>query len=482
MIVSADQKKKTYPINEFFSFPLGDKILVTTRHGGWNILSDEQYQLLKSGKVDENSELFKNLEGAGIILTENGTRKVIQDLSIENNFLHLPTRYHVIAVNNKCNFNCIYCHPNATPREDEMKTETARKVLDFIFSIPMQRSCHIVIEGGEPLLNWDLIKFIFQEGKKKAAEKNLKLRFSFTTNLSLMTDEIAQEFSDMRVIPCVSFDGPKELHDKQRPFVGGRGSYDTVTYWFKKLRNDYKINIHAIPVITNISLKYGPEAIIDEYLKLGEEVVFFKPFRASGRALASFKELDMKPQDFYDFWRRGIEYCFSLNKKGIKIRELTTSYYITNILSPQRWSMCHRRPCGAGFSILSYSPNGTINGCDATRGQGFLELGHVDEDDYPTIRSRVLPLLALSPDLTPICSTCPFMAYCRHCLSDVYGRENDLYPKIPRSFECHWQKAAFEYLFQKISEDTKDAQILLSWKQDRPGPRPRSQAYEKNNQ
>jgi len=469
--------QKTQLINEFFPFPLGSGILVTTRHGGWNILSNDEYQLLKSGKINEGSELFKKLEEAGIILTPKGMRKAVNDLRIQNNYLYLPTAYHVIAVNNQCNFNCIYCHPDATPRENEMKIETAKKVLDFIFSIPIQKGCQIIIEGGEPLLKWDLVKFIFEEGRKRAKEKNLQFRFSFTTNLSLMTDKIAKEIQEMGITPCVSFDGPKDLHNKHRPFVGGEGSYDKVIYWFKKLKNDYKINVHAIPVITNISLQYGPEAIIDEYLKIGEKIIFFKPFRASGRALSSFQELKMEPEDFYNFWKKGVEYCLALNKKGIEVRELDASYFITNILSPQRRSMCHRRPCGAGFSILSYNYDGTINGCDATRGQGFLDLGHVDKDDYPAIRSRALPLATLSPDLTPICSSCPFMAYCRHCLSDVYGRENGLYPKIPRSFECHWQKAAFEYLFKKISEDSKDAQILLSWRQDHPEFSNRSQSY-----
>jgi len=451
-------------VNEYFHFPLDfNKNLITTRHGGWVVLSGEEYDFLKSRRFNENSELFQKLEGSGILLTERGKRKVIRDLKIENSHLFNPTNYHVIAVTNKCNFNCIYCHPDANPQKDEMTEATAKKILDFIFSIPMLRNCQIVIEGGEPLLKWDLMKFIHKEGKRKAEEKNLEFHFSFTTNASLMTEKIAEEISEMKIYPCLSFDGPKELHDKQRPLIDGRGSYDKVTYWFRELREKYKTRAHAIPVITNISLKYGPKAFIDEYLKLGQESVFFKPFRASGRALKSIDNLEMKPEDFFNFWKEGIEYCISLNKKGIKIRELNTIYFITNILSPHRKSMCHRRPCGAGLSILSYNSDGTINGCDATRGQGFLDLGHVDEDDYPTIRSRALPLLALAPDLIPVCSSCPFVAYCSLCLADNFGRENDLYPKVPRSFGCQWQKLAFSYLFQKFSKNDEDAEILRSW-------------------
>ena len=463
MLINHAQDSKTATLNEYFHFPLSSGNLVTTRHGGWVVLSEEEYKTLKSKKVEYGSELFRKLEEVGVVLTEKSSQKIIQDLRITNSFLYASTAYHVISVTNKCNFNCIYCHPDAKPEKDEMDEKTATKILDFIFSVPMLRGCQVVIEGGEPLMKWDLIMFLYREGKKRAEKRKIEFRFSFTSNLSLMSDKIAKDIIGANIHPCVSLDGPKELHDKQRPFIGGEGSYDKVIYWSEKLKKDYNIKLHAIPVITGLSLKYGPKAIIDEYLKFGQEVVFFKPFRASGSALSAFNEIVLDPKDFYNFWQDGIEYCLSLQKKGIKIKELNAQYLISNMLSPQRRSMCHRYPCGAGLSILSYNCDGTINGCDATRGQGFLDFGHVDTDDYQSIRAKALPLLALTADLTPICSSCPFMSYCGLCLSDNFGRENDLYPKIPRSFGCQWQKPAFAYLFNKLAEDKEDAQILRSW-------------------
>lgn len=461
-----EQKDKVHTLNEYFPFSLDpNHTLLTTRHGGWVILSNDEYRVVKSNRVEQDSELFQKLEEAGVILTKESLRKVIRDLRIENYHLISPPTYYVIVLTNKCNFNCIYCHPDARPENDEMTEITAKKVLDFIFSIPVRR-CQIVFQGGEPLLKWELLKFIYREAKKRAEGKKI-IRFCVTTNLSLMTEKIAREFSEMEINPAVSFDGPRELHNKHRPFIGGKGSYDVVTYWFKRFKKDYKLNkLHPsfLPLITNISLKYGPKAIVDEFLKFGESLMFFKPFRASGRALTHFKELEMTPEDFFNFWEEGIEYCLSLNKKGVKIRERGAMHMITNILTPKRDSMCNRRPCGAGgFPMLSFDCDGTINACDSTRSVDFLKLGDVNTDNYQTIRNKALPLLALAPDLIPICSSCPFMAYCGLCLSDIAGRENDIYPKIPRSFECKWQKMAFKYLFKKFLEDGEDAQILRSW-------------------
>jgi radical SAM protein with 4Fe4S-binding SPASM domain len=455
-------------LNEHFVHTLGKEgVLLTTRHGGWCLLSEEEYGSFKSNQIAQDSPLFQKVEDAGIVLNKKTAKKIVSDLRKENSFLYRPANYHVISVTEKCNFNCIYCHPDAGPGKKEMDENMARKVLDFIFDIPMQ-ICHIVIQGGEPLLKWDLIKFIYKEAGKRAKEKGIKkLNFSITTNLSLMTEKIAEELKGMDIVLSASFDGPEELHNRHRPFVDGRGSYKTVVDWFQRLKNEYKIRISFLPLITRISLEYGPKAIIDEFLKFGDSLVFFKEFRPTGRALTNLKELEMKPEEFFNFWREGIEYCISLNKKGIKMKERSATYLITNILTNNRPSMCVRRPCGAGgFPMLSYSYDGIIHACDSLRSVDFFALGNVEEDDYQAVRKKALPLLALAPDLIPVCSACPFAAYCGLCLGEASGVENDMYPKIPRSFSCRWQKMALEYLFSKLSKNDKDAIILKSWAVD----------------
>ncbi len=466
MPINCTYEKEVFTLNEYFTYRLNEnQVLITTRHGGWCVLSQEEYLLLKNNLVDDKfASLFEKLKEAGVILTKNNINGIVADLRKENSFLLRPATYHVIDVTDKCNFNCIYCHPDATFQKKDMDEKTADKVLDFIFSIPSSRQ-EIIIEGGEPLLNWNLVKYLYNKSKEKVKQNGIKsFRFGVTTNLSLMTDNIAKEMAEMKIHPAVSFDGPKELHNRHRPFANGNGSYDIIIYWFHRLREKYNLRASFLPLITKISLGYGPKAFIDEFLKHDNELVFFKPFRPSGRALKNLEELKMSPEEFFDFLKSGIEYCISLNKKGIKVRERLTSNMVENIISPHRSSMCHRRPCGAGgFPMLSYGIDGSIYACDSLRSIDFFTLGNVATDTYQTIRERALPLIALAPDLIPICSSCPFMAYCGLCLADTAGQDNDIYPKIPRSFSCKWQKMAFEYLFTKLSKEDEDAKILKSW-------------------
>lgn len=453
-----------YTLNEHFCFSLdSDNLLVTTRHGGWIILSEEEYNRLKFKAIVRDSELFRTLEEVGIILTERSIKKIVRALAQRHQFLFRYPGLNIVIITDKCNLNCLYCHPDARPEKEEMDEKTARKVLDFIFTTPL-RGLHFNIEGGEPLLRWEFIKFLYAEAQKRAQAKGIRLHFSFGTNLNLMNEKIARELAERKGMSvCTSLDGPKELHDLQRPRLGGGGSYDQTVYWMKRLNNEFEKKIHALPVVTKLSLRFGPEALVDEYLKMGQEMVFFKPFRPTGRALLNLKELEMEPEDFYNFWQRGAEYCLDLNKKGKKIRERNTVYFLENILSNSPvGSMCHRKPCGAGLSQLAYKTDGTICGCDGARSEKFLDLGHVDSDDFSTIRAKSLPLIGISLDSVPFCSSCPFIAYCNFCFIETWIQENIIFPKIPRSFECKWRKKAFRFLFKKFL-DKDQAQILQSW-------------------
>jgi radical SAM protein with 4Fe4S-binding SPASM domain len=450
-------------LNEYFCYPLdSDNILITTNHGGWVILSKEEEKELKENKFNRDSLLAKKLNEAGILLSPVSIGNVAADLKLRYQFLFGHPSFHVISLTEQCNLKCLYCHPAAGPGKEEMSQETVNYVLDFIFSNP-SLNLNIQVTGGEPLLKWEMVKYIYSRAQKMAEAKGVNLRFPLSTNLTLMTDEIAKELSQMNVDVCTSLDGPKELHDKQRPYINDSGSYDKVVYWINRLREKFGIKASSLPVITGFSLEYGPEPIIDEYIKAGQSMISLKPFRVSGRTWDNLKKLAMTSESFYDFWEKGVEYCLALNKKGVQMKESNAAFLLKNIFFPSgSGSMCHRRPCGAGLTMLSYKWDGTITGCDAARDVDFLDLGNVKTDDYNTIRLKALPLAGVCADTIPICSSCPFKAYCNTCRIDTWSRENDLYPKIPRSFDCRFHKRALGFLFSKFL-NKEDTQILQNW-------------------
>lgn len=455
-------------INETFTHQIDEEhYFVSTRHGGWVILDKEEFDSFKSRDFEPDSELFNELKDVGIILTEDSMDKIKKDLWKKHYRLVNPPTYHVIPVSEACNMNCVYCHPDSKPGKGSMDRSMAEEILDFIFSIPgiKGKTIKIVLTGGEPLTNYDTVRFIVEKAHELAKEKNINLNISLQSNLTLMEDNIAEFLKEHNVKVGTSIDGPKELHNAQRPYQSGGGTYEDIVYWINRLRKEYGLHVGAISVVTGISLDYDPKDMVDTFRDLGQKELFIKPYRPQGRAKEHDDELRMTAQEFFDFYRGAVEYILDLWRDGTDIIERTTREYIENFTSPKRRSMCKDRPCGAGITMLSWTKDGDIIACDSLRSEEEAKLGNVKEDSYLDIRAAALPLVSMTTDVTPECTRCPFQAFCGMCPGNSFGEHDDPMPKPPLNFECQWQKKAFDYLLKKFTIK-EDREILKSWSRD----------------
>jgi uncharacterized protein len=109
-----------------------------------------------------------------------------------------------------------------------MKQVDARKTLEAFFREAGGRDCSVTFFGGEPLLNFPVIRDAVHYSKQLAARHNTKVGFTMTTNLTLLTDEIADFLAENAFHVMVSLDGSKEQNDRYRVFRGGGGTYETV--------------------------------------------------------------------------------------------------------------------------------------------------------------------------------------------------------------------------------------------------------------
>ena len=136
-------------INEYFSRKLvNGKVLVATRHGSWSVLSGTQFDLLDKEEFGSDKMLLRELEEKGIILTEDGVRKIVS--SYRSHYFHLADSRPlcIVYLTNKCNLACKYCHSNSRSDSSELSSETMEKIVDFICNMPQK---HIALEfqGGE---------------------------------------------------------------------------------------------------------------------------------------------------------------------------------------------------------------------------------------------------------------------------------------------------------------------------------------------
>lgn len=138
-----------------------------------------------------------------------------------------------------CNLACTYCYgrEGSYGGAGLMSAQTARAAVDWLFeNSGAAAKVNLGFFGGEPLLNLPVLKETVAYAKRGAAAGGKEITFVITTNATLLDDETAAYLAAERIEPLVSCDGPAEIHDRQRPFKGGRGSYAAVMAGVQRLQ------------------------------------------------------------------------------------------------------------------------------------------------------------------------------------------------------------------------------------------------------
>lgn len=457
---------KTVCVNEHFTERLSpEKTLVTTRHGGWALLSNSCMELLKKNTVAQDSKLHSLLEEQGIIVTTSNIERISKDLRSRYTFLSHPVGIHIIAPTLRCNFKCAYCHASSEPAGSsgfDMSPETSEKVIDFILGTPMD-SLLVEFQGGEPLLNFGTIRHAVEYAREKAKEKNKSVHFRIQSNLSAMTDEIAEFLRAEKIQIGTSLDGPREVHNRTRVRADGSGTYDDVVGWINYLRDEYSIFVSALLTVTRHSLPH-PKEIVDEYVRLGMPDIRLMPVLFTGRARDAWDSIGISGDEYFGFWKEVVDYLLAMNKSGGSMKELTASRLAGNILTPPNDYMCIRRPCGFGISQLAYNYDGAIYGCDQFKRNDLFRLGDAHKSTYQDVQAHPATLAArnITGCTIPGCENCAFNPYCGGCVSDFFNNYDNILPKIPTYGFCKFYKKAFRYIFGKLV-DREEGGILLGW-------------------
>ena len=204
-------------------------------------ISAESFSFLKkcmSGEADVTASEVTEIQElcqAGYLKTESVVQKIQHPYTLLlKDLLERKIPKITLQLTQRCNLRCKYCiysedintHQRSHSNKD-MQWETAKKSIDFLkeHSVDSAR-VNVGFYGGEPLLRFSLIKKIVAYARKSFDGK--EITFTITTNGTLLNEEIISFFKREDVQLMISLDGPKEIHDKNRIFPNGRGSFDTV--------------------------------------------------------------------------------------------------------------------------------------------------------------------------------------------------------------------------------------------------------------
>lgn len=447
-----------YKINRYRYRKFEDLFFLTTDHGSFCVLNNKEFDKLKKEDFEKGDSLYNKLEEREIILTDQNELECSRLMAQKNNFLCQGTSLHIVVPTLRCNMNCLYCHANAKDEKTsnyDMSEEIAKKTVDFIFQTP-SNAITIEFQGGEPLLNWPIVKYIIEYSNdlNKKAKKNLVI--TIVSNFSEMTDEKFNYLLEHNVDLCTSFDGPKELHDYNRPISKG-SNYDDVVFWINKIQTEYKkrkINrkVGALVTLTKKSLNYHKE-IIDEYIKLDIDSVHLRFLNHLGRSEKN-DTIHYSAEEFIDFWKKSMAYIKEKQKQGISITERMTDIMLKKIFDEEDPGYLDlRSPCGAAIGQLAYDYDGSIYSCDEARmiGEDLFKLGTVLDNTYTDVTTCDGTCAIIDSSILDnysTCKVCAYKPYCGVCPVCNYAEQGNIIGKISQTDRCKIFKAQFDWIIK----------------------------------
>lgn len=188
-------------------------------------------------------------------------------------YIFHPTSLHIFVVTTDCNGDCVYCQAKShlTDKRGYMTKETAKRAVDIALASPCD-NMSFEFQGGEPLMNFEVIRYIVDYTK---AVTRKHITFNIVSNLTLLNDEMLEYIVENNITLSTSLDGSEDVHNTNRPFLGsGKGMYDIVSCRLENLRKR-GINVGAIQTTTRYSLDKSQD-IIDEYIRKGMKSIFMR--------------------------------------------------------------------------------------------------------------------------------------------------------------------------------------------------------------
>ena len=276
-----------YRLLPFRFTALDDASYVLTNIAGEHlVLSNESLSALVRHNLPRGSPEFVELRARHFL------QDSVDSAAVDLLALKLRTRYrrlseftalHIFVVTLRCEHSCPYCQVSRRTEDlaaFDMTPDTADKALGFVFRSPAA-AIKIEFQGGEPLLNFGLIRYVVEQAEKRNASEKRDLRFVIATNLALATRDILSFCAAHSIDISTSLDGPEDLHNKNRPRPG-RNSHQKAVEGIQLARKVVgREHVSALMTTTAKSLDRVRD-IIDEYLRLEFPGIFLRPLSPYG--------------------------------------------------------------------------------------------------------------------------------------------------------------------------------------------------------
>lgn len=329
----------------------------------------------KDENLSENDVLeclgdVKSLEDAGKLYTPDTYEGMAFDFKNRNTVI----KALCLHVAHTCNLNCEYCFASQGKYHGEralMSFEVGKRALDFLIeNSGTRRNLEVDFFGGEPLMNWDVVKELVSYARVQEKIHNKNFRFTLTTNGILIDDDVI-DFANREMSNVVlSLDGRKEVHDRLRVDYQGRGSYDTIVPKFQefvKRRGDKNYYMRGTFTHNNVDFTNDIFHMADlGFTELSMEPVVCSPDDASALTEADLPIL--------------FEQYEILAKEMIKRKKAGNGFTFYHYMLDLTHGPCiYKRisGCGSGTEYMAVTPTGELYPCHQFVGDTKYLLGNI---------------------------------------------------------------------------------------------------------
>ncbi len=416
----------------------GYNIVMDTCSGSVHSVDDVAYDIIEmfeDGDVGTIVNNILNKYSDREDVTEEEIRKCIDDIEYlkQHGKLFTPDTYEdkagtfkersgnvikalCLHVAHTCNLNCSYCFASQGKYHGDralMSFEVGKRAMDFLIeNSGTRRNLEVDFFGGEPLMNFDVVKQIVAYARSIEKEKGKNFRFTLTTNGMLIDDDVIDFCNKEMSNVVLSLDGRKEIHDRLRVDYKGNGSYDVIVPKFKKLveaRGDKGYYMrgtftHANPDFTNDVFHMADLG----FTELSMEPVVAKP---DDPAALTPEDIEIVKEQYEilakDMLRR--------EQEG---RPITFYHYMLDL---KEGPCIYKRisGCGSGTEYMAVTPWGDLYPCHQFVGEEEYKLGNIyDGVTNEKVREEFRSCNAYA---RPDCKDCWAKLYCSGgCAANAY--------------------------------------------------------------
>jgi uncharacterized protein len=453
-----------------------DRVLVTNMVGEYHLLESSDFHNFVSHRLQEDARPYQDLRSKHFLRDSHNEIAIeLLALKMRTKLSRLSdfTALHLFVTTLRCEHSCPYCQVSRQSEDKvkyDMTQDIADKALELVFKSPSP-SIKIEFQGGEPLLNFEIIKYVVLKAKQINAIRSTNLDFVIATNLAVISNEILEFCRDQGVHISTSLDGPQDLHNKNRPRKGN-DSYEKTIAGIKQVRDFLgKDQISALMTTTEASLGRVKE-IIDEYVSNDFNGIFLRHLSPYGFAIKTKSWASYSTERWFEFYKEGLEYIIELNKNGIGFQEFYASIILKKMLTSEESGFVDlMNPAGIGIAACVYNYDGAVYASDESRmlaemGDKRFKLGNVFENSYEEIFGGDALLIPLEESFTssvPMCSDCAYEIYCGSEPVYHHAVHNDVVGRKPESSFCKRNMSIFEYLIRLMESDTYIKKLFQKW-------------------